>query len=194
MKRNWLRATPGVVMILLLSLGSIAGPTGTTQNIGGTTGRIRFAPLEYFDTIEAKSELSVATTNASLVEISADHTFLTGKGFHECYITRDSGSAEGKMNQERDTTGMTTEYKGMTPGSDIATHSLLLQLANRKVIALIELADGQWLQLGTERFPAELKYTWKSGGNEKGYRGWELVLAAFESSNVLYSGVISMFP
>lgn len=179
---------------MALTLGNITGPTGTTQNIGGTTGRFRFAPIEDFDTIAEKVELNVATANDDLIEISDDHTFLTGKGWWEGYVTRDSGTIEMEMNQERDTTGMKAVYKARTPGAAISTHAILLQLANQKTIFMVEMADGQWVQLGSARFPAELKYKFVSGGNEKGYRGWELTAEAFDSSPAHYTGTFTMHP
>lgn len=179
---------------MALTLGNIAGPSGTSQNIGGLTGRWRFAPIADFDTIAAKVEMTTATANAELVVISDDHTFLVGKGFWESYMTRDSGKVSFKMNQDRDTTGSLATAECMIPGADPAIEAIVVQAANNKLITLWELADGRWIQLGTERFPAEMKYEWNSENNEKGERGWKVTVTAFESTKVYYEGAQTLAP
>jgi hypothetical protein len=181
---------------MALSLDNISGPGSLKQNVGGTTGRIRFAPIPEFSVIEKKLEMSdpSASNNIDLIEISGDHTFPVGKGFYEMYITRDTGKVVSKPNSERDTTGHTATFEGMTPGADSKTEAILLLAENNKLICMIELADGKWLQLGSERFPAEMKHEWSSESNEKGERGWKVLITAFDTSKAYYTGVFTMYP
>ena len=178
---------------MALTLSNVTPPTATTLNIGGTTGRIYLAAITDFLTIGVKEEMNdPAATNSGIIEITDDHTFTSPKGFRTIYITRDSGNLEGKPNSERDTTGYLATYKGQTPGADAATASQLLQWQNIKAIVLIELADGRLRQLGSARFPAEVKTEWNSGNNEKGYRGWTITISSFESSEAEYKGIITL--
>ncbi len=179
-----------------VALTSIQGRDARTQNVGGTTSRIRFAPVSYFATIATKKELSdmTATANSDFIQITGDHIFNTGKCFLESYITRDTGKVTSKPNADRDSTGHMTTFEGMIPGADSATEANLLMAANDKLIVLIELADGQWLQLGSERFYAEMKYEWSSENNEKGERGWKITVTAFDTSKAYYTGAFQMTP
>lgn len=180
---------------MALTLGNITGPSATTQNVGGTTGRFRFAPIADFDTIAAKTELSGSpATNADLIEISDDHTFLTGKGWYESYVTRDTGKVEFTMNQERDTTGCEVKFEGMIPGAATANEAILTQVANDRCLFEVELASGEWVQVGSEKFPAELKYSWSSENNGKGERGWKVAITGFETTRQYYTGVHTMHP
>jgi len=182
-------------IILILTLGNIAGPTGTTQNIGGATGRIRWSPVSSFTTIEKKAELSdsPAPTNLALINISEDHVWAATKGAYEMYITRDTGDVKFTMNQDRDTTGCEIKFEAITPGAEAATEAILVQISNDRNIFWIELADGKWVQVGSERFPAEFKYEWNSEKNGKGERGWKVMITGFESTKQYYTGAFT-FP
>lgn len=179
-----------------VGLSNIAGRNSRTQNVGGTTSRIRFAPLSYFASIASKLELSdmSATDNLDFIVIDGDHTFAVGKGWHESYITRDTGKVTSKPNADRDSTGHVTTFEGMIPGADALTEAILLQAENDKLIACIELADGHWLQLGSARFYAEMKHEWSSESNEKGERGWKITITAFDTSKAYYAGAFTMYP
>lgn len=181
---------------MAIGLANIAGRNSRTQNVGGTTGRIRFAPISYFTTLAAKLELSdmSATDNVDFIVIDTDHAFAVGKGWHESYITRDTGKVTSKPNADRDSTGHMTTFEGMIPGADAATEAILLMAENDKLVTMIELADGQWLQLGSARFPAEMKHEWSSESNEKGERGWKISITAFDTSKAYYAGAFTMYP
>jgi hypothetical protein len=165
-----------------MDLLHIVGPTGTTQNIGGLTGRVRLTAIADMDTIVAKVELpSDPADEATLVTIATNHTW-----------SADSGKVELEMNQARDTTGVGYKYTGQTPGSAASDHAALVVATNTKLIFWAELADGTWLQFGSERFPAELKMKWSSGKNQGEYRGFEITVEAFESTFQIYTGTFTM--
>lgn len=180
---------------MALVLDDITGPNGLTQNVGGTTGRIRFCPVEDFLVIAKKAEMSdspAPTDPLDLINISDDHTFTSPKGWYESYITRDTGKVDFTMNQDRDTTGCEVKFEGMVPGAEASIDATLTLAANNKLIVEIELADGKWLQIGSQRFPAELKYSWSSENNGKGERGWKVSVTGFETTKQYYTGVFTM--
>lgn len=180
-----------------MDLADLVGPDGNTQNIGGLTGRIRLSPIADFDTIAKKKEISdtpTPTDPKELIEITDSHAWTSGKGYREMYITRDSGKAEMEMNQARDTTGMKTTITGQTPGADSLTQGVLTIAANTKLLVLAETGDGKWIQVGSERFPAELKYKWTAGKNEGEYRGAEVTITGFESTIQYYLGTQTKHP
>lgn len=180
---------------MALTLTTIAGPNGLSQNVGGTTKRFFVAKKSDFTAIIAKAEMddAVPPTNPSeLIEIDGDHTFGATKGFIEVYNTRDSGNVETSYNTERDTNGMKVVYKLKHPGLNAATLGKLVLAMNDQLICLVEMVDGKIFQIGTERFPAELKMKFMSGQNESGYRGCEIEVTGFETTPIIYSGVITM--
>ena len=175
---------------MALSLVKIAGRTGTTQNVGGLTQRIRVSIIGEITTLPAKKEISDGTvaTADELVDITDDRVYAATKGSHEWYITRDTGKVDFKINEARDTTGSVVTFEGITPGNDSVTEGNLLFAANNFIIADIETAPGEWVQIGSARFPAELKYEWSSEHNESGECGWKIKISGFETSKQKYLG------
>jgi hypothetical protein len=180
-----------------LELVHLLGPDGTTINIGGLTQRIWVAPIGWFSSIAKKKELNdspAPTDPAELINIDDDHTFILGKGFVQIYNTRDKGKVEYKNNEERDTNGATTEASIMHPGVSASVLGVLTIAENERLIALFEFVDGKRMQVGSERFYAELKFSFDGGNNESGYRGVTIKIKGFESSFQLYNGTITEKP
>lgn len=180
---------------MALGLKNISGPTGTTQNVGGVTGRFRFFAIDSALSIAKKKEMDDAvppTDNDELVNITGNHTFTSPAGMYESYITRDSGSVKFKGNDARDTSGCEVTFEGMIPGAEADVDGTLTLASNTKLIGFAELADKKWVQIGSEAFPAELKYEWQSGKNTGEGRGWKVVMSGFETTKQYYKGTFTM--
>ncbi len=179
-----------------LTYTGLTGRTGVEDNIGGLTKRYWFAPKSYFTTIAKTKDLSDATaTLAELAEISADHVFAVGKGFHVNYCTRDMGDVKYTGAGDRDGRSIPGKANFFTPGLAINNLGIMRMLKNDELIILAELADGKIVQLGSERFPAEVRIS--EGGsakNESGVRGMMVEVDAFESGPQIYTGVIDLHP
>ena len=171
---------------------NIAGPNGTQDNIGGTTQRVYFAPISAFDSIAAAVDLGSETNMAELSEISTDHTFTGTKGFFKSYCTRDKGNVKGTIVGERDGRGMKFDGMFFVPGSVIATLGGTRKMKNDQFVFLFEQADGTLLQIGTERFPAEVSIEYDTAQNESGVRGTTFKVSGFESGPFIYTGAITL--
>lgn len=171
----------------------LTGLQGIEDNIGGTTKRFYFAPKGYFTTIQAVKDLSDGTaTTTTLAEIAADHVFASGKGFHVCYCTRDMGEVKYTGAGERDGRSIVGKGTFFVPGMKNTNIGQLRMMKNDELIILAEMADGKVLQLGSARFPAEVRVS--EGGtakNESGVRGFMIEVDAFESGPQLYTGAIA---
>lgn len=175
-----------------LTYTGLTGRNGVEDNIGGLTKQFWFAPKSYFTTIAKTKDLSDATAVlAELSEISDDHVFASLKGFHKCYCTRDMGEVKYTGAGERDGRSMPGKGTFFVPGLNISNLGVLRMLKNDELIILAEAADGKILQLGSERFPAEVRVS--EGGsakNESGVRGFMIEVDFFESGPQMYTGVI----
>lgn len=181
---------------MALNYTGLTGRQGVEDNIGGLTKRFFFAPKSYFTTISKTKDLDDPTATVDeLSEISADHVFAVGKGFHTAYCTRDMGEVKYAGAGERDGRSIPGKATFFTPGLAIANLGQLRMLKNDELIILAELADGKLLQLGSERFPAEVRIS--EGGsakNESGVRGMMIEVDFFESGPQIYTGALTLHP
>lgn len=173
------------------------GPDATTDNMGGTTNRIFYAPKSYFTTIQDVLALDdpSATTLDEFAEITDAHVFATGKGAHVLYCTLDKGSAEFIGQGELDGRSFSGVLKGFTPGIAPALLGFFRMAKNDQFIVWPELADGKLLQFGSPRFSASILAS-KIGTatNSSGVRGTEWEIKFMESGPYIYSAALTMFP
>jgi len=171
---------------------NMAGPNPRSNNVGGLTGRIFVAPLDYFTTLQKVLDLSdlAATSETDFVTITADHVFAASKGFHKIYCTRDMGKVTMKAVGERDGRGYKIEGEIMHPGFSPEIMAWGTMGKNDRMIVLAELADGQLLQAGSEQFPCEMKFDFDAAGNESGLRGTKITFSAFSAQPQIYQGEV----
>jgi hypothetical protein len=173
-----------------------AGPDGTEDNIGGIVTEAYYAPLSYFDDIQDTAKhLGNFATYDELANVSADHTFLTGKGFHKIYNTQNTGTIEDTMQGERDGYSMKSVAKFFYPGSKDAFLGFLRKAKNDRFIWLFVMSDLKVRQFGTRLIPAYFKA--EKGGTsnlEGGRRGYECMVETMSSGPMLYTGAITFHP
>jgi hypothetical protein len=179
-----------------MDINALTGPNSDTQNVGGHTGRWRFSPIDDFATIAVKLEIGdvLATTPEDLINIPGNHTWDVGKGYYGMYNTRDSAESECDMNQERDTTGITSKFTATYPGAVANAFGVFTIMSNTRGIMFAELFDGTWEQLGSARCPAEIKWKWSGGKNQGKYRGFTITCDAFETTFQIYAGTFTAHP
>lgn len=176
---------------MVIDYTDIVEPNGQANNMGGTKQRFLFAPISYFDTI-AKVP-TTPTTPAEFVEITDDHTFLPGKGFHKVYTTLDKSGLTSEPQGERDGRSFKQKYKGFTPGSDTTLHGLMAMIKNERCIVLVEESDGKVAQIGSEDFYAEILPKFSTGETTAGLRGYEIEVESVAPVNYRYTGVITLY-
>lgn len=173
------------------------GPNATTDNMGGTTNRIFYAPKSYFTTIQDVLALDDpgATTLDEFAEITAAHVFAVGKGAHFLYCTLDKGTGEFNEQGELDGRSFAGMLKGFTPGIDPALLGFFRMAKNDQFIFWPELPDGKLLQFGSPRFSAYMSAK-KIGTatNSSGVRGTEWEVKSMESGPYLYSAALTLHP
>ncbi len=179
-----------------MDLGNVTGPDGNTQNVGGATGRWRISDINTMTTIQKKIELNEGTATApeDLINISGNHAWAVGEGYYEIYCTRDEGEGKATGPKVRDASGMESVMTAKFPGIDPANLGVCVIANNTKVIAWQELADGTWLQYGSERFPAEFQYDWTSGKNSGTRRETTVTVSAFDTTPAIYLGTFTAHP
>lgn len=175
-----------------IDYANIAAPVGGEDNMGGTTQVIYYAPIRDFDEIATLDP--AGTTMASRVEITDDHTFLTGKCFKTMYVTMDSGQLDTEMQGERDGESWKEKANFFTPGAAPGPTGAMDQLLKDKCIVLIPLPDGKVRQLGSKDFYAEFKPKWSTGKNGSARRGWTVDIESMTHRPLIYSGAISTTP
>lgn len=168
------------------------GPDGQENNMGGTKQVIYFAPIRDFDTIQAPA--ASPTTEAGVSEITTAHTFLTGKCFKTLYCTLDMGEMKATPQGERDGRSFKQEATIFLPGASKEAVGFASLIKNDKFIALIPLADGKVMQIGSEDFYAEILPDFDSAKNSSGVRGHKFTISSMGPVNLYYSGTITTTP
>lgn len=171
---------------------NLNGPSPLRNNVGGTVQYFLWAAISEFATIASVKDLSdVTVTDAKqYVEISADHTFLTGKGFKKVYITRDTGMAKIVPTGDRDGRSFKGTFEGQYPDINSDVLGQMTMMKNDRLIMLAVLADKTVLQLGSADFPAEVKPESDSAKNESGLRHSKWSFEAFLPQPQFYTGAI----
>lgn len=177
------------------SYAVLGGPTGGTDNMGGTTSRCYHAPLSSFSSL--KTPTATPANLADLVKITATHTFNTGGCFLKAYCTQDKGKFDAKSQGETDGHSFKQEFEFFYPGNEAEAHGFAAQVKNDRMIFLVELpdsADGGYIQVGTEMFPATVAPEFTSATNASGVRGHVFKVSAMTARTYIYSGTVSTTP
>lgn len=170
-----------------MNYADLAAPSGQADNMGGLTTLAYYAPIEDF--LSIKKITASPTTPADLVNISAAHTFKTGKCFKKMYCTMNRGSVESKSQGDIDGKSFKQSGKLFLPGSLSAAHGFAAMCKNDNFILLLEMPDSATvghLQVGTEMFPAKISPNFTTAQNESGVRGYEFEFEAVTDRNYIY--------
>lgn len=179
----------------------LTGPNGTEDNIGGVTTTAFYAPISFFnviqDTVETLSSFVPGTDSyADLAQITAAHTFQSGKGFNTIYNTANTGTVEFPQQGERDGFSMKVVAKFFYPGMKEDFLGWIRRVKNDRFIFLFRMMDNKVLQVGSKLAPAYIRP--ESGGTsnqEGGRRGFMFTVECpVVSGPIIYNGTITLQP
>lgn len=162
------------------------------NNPSGTKLILAIAPESDFETLQAPVGTG-GTDNTDLVEIKSAHVFLQSKGFLKIEVETNKNEVNFEQqgavlggNHKQSFTGFVSGLSATMLGS--------LELFKRvRIIALVQLPDGQTFQLGSADRGASLKYNFQTGTDEGGERGAAITIEYYGLPQ-LYSATISYKP
>lgn len=185
---------PHNVLANVIAYGDLVGPDGTAENPGGSEQIIYFSPVSDFTTIQAGPAFSAVTGPADACMITTDHEFATGKRFYKLTLNIRSGKITGESVGEVGGKSVLTKFEGLVIDS-IMELAGMQRLANAdKYIILAPLADGNVIQIGTEKKPATMSFNFDSAGQTEGVRGSIVEVEASDVGMWIYTGAILLTP
>lgn len=168
------------------------GLDGQEENMGGTKQVIYYAPVRDFLSIKVPNP--AASTPDAVVKITDTHTFKVGFCFKKLYCTLDKGQVDIEPQGERDGKSVKTVAKIFHPGAKAEVFGFASLAKNDKFIAIIPMADGTNVQIGSADFYAEISPKFGSSTNSGGTRGHEFEVSSMNPKPLIYTGVISTTP
>lgn len=161
------------------------------ENAGGLAMNIYLSHVGNFLAIQ---DIDTYTNPGDYVKISSDHTFTSPAGFTKLRFVSDEHSVVANGPESRDASGYIGGLEGMVVGTDEeVTAEVLHKLQTGDIIALAETANGKYLQLGTEKFPAQLRFTEDNTGKlSEGRNGQSVRIDFKQPRKIFYSGTITL--
>jgi|GEM_PF-1932692 len=174
--------------VLMYTLASVTKSSGDKN--GGTKVRVLWAPIADFATIKG---FKTTTNPGDSVTIDGTHVFTGALGFAELYITLDTAELNAILKGERDGRSKELQYEGEHPGTNKLFEEMGRHTKNVDGIALVPMADGTNIQIGTEDFPAELTTEFKSGKlTGPGAKNKVMITMPGAQSLAYYEGTITL--
>lgn len=162
------------------------------SNPSGTKLILAIAPESDFESLQSPVG-SAGTDNSDLVEIKSAHVFNTGKGFLKIEV--ETNKNEVNFEQQGAVLGghHKQSFTGFASGLSAAMLGTLELFKRVRIIALVQLPDGQAFQLGSADRGARLMYNYQTGTDEGGERGASITIEYYGLPQ-LYSASISYKP
>jgi hypothetical protein len=179
-----------------IAYADFLGPVGQFENMGGTTQRVFFASIGDFLAIQ--KPVANPTTFAAKSEIATAHTFKPTKCFKKMYCTMDKGQVEAKSQGDMDGKSLKQEGTVFYPGSSADLHGFMGAAKNDSFIFLFETPDtaqtGEYIQVGTEEFPAKFTGEFSTATNSSGVRGYNCKIEAMTPIQYIYKAAVTVVP
>jgi len=166
----------------------LTGPGGGTKNPGGLAQKHYFSPMANITTLATLPSAPAAEGEYST--ITDDHVLAAGKKWFEVYCTADMGELNFEPQGEADGESLKPTCKLFVPGAGKKLLDSINQFPYDRFVWLIQAADGQKFQLGTERFPARTRAKMGFGKNASGVRGVEIEIMVAVQEVIVYEGAI----
>ncbi len=179
-----------------VDLSDVKAQTFQDDNSAGIGSRAFFAPEEYFDVIQHPKNAKEATAIGEIIEITADHTFLAGKGFHELYIEPEDAECNDEIVGGTGAPSFKTTFTGHTAGTEVEKLANVRMLKNARGILLVEDPDveGRYIQVGNKVRPAKIMGKRVQGNVESGKRGIDWTAIGYSSGPIIYTGNVQPYP
>lgn len=163
------------------------------DNAAGLAANVLYAPVAHFTSIEVPGVYSAAGDE---VKITTDHTFDVGKGFVALKFVVDSHALTAAMPESRDASGYMATLEGdVVAESEEEIAEVLRNLLTDDVIVLVKTAQGKYIQLGTEDFPASVRQTEDTTGSSvEGQNKQRVAIKANQPKKLFYSGAVTLKP
>jgi hypothetical protein len=170
----------------------ISGPLNR-DNAGGLAAEVLYAPVSHFTSIEVPGAYSAAGDE---VKITTDHTFDAGKGFVKLKFVVDSHALSASMPEERDASGYRASLEGdVVAETEEEIAEVLRNLLTDDLIVLVKTANGKYIQMGTEDFPAAIRQSEDTTGSSvEGVNKQRVVAMANQPKKLFYSGTVTLKP
>lgn len=167
----------------------VPGPDGRA-NAAGLAMNLLVAPLSLFTLVAAPGTYTVAGDE---VKIVADHTFGASDGFTKLRFVPDSHGLNATMPEGRDSSGYMPVVEGaIVAASEEIMAEVLRNHATTDVIVLVPTANGKYIQLGTEHFPAQVRQTGDSTGTAvEGESKQAVKIISNQPKKLYYEGTIT---
>jgi hypothetical protein len=172
------------------------------DNFSGTKQRLYLAREDFFQTIANLDNPPDGTTlnpfnpndDVGMVTVTANHTFVTGRGWIELYMTRDTSSVVMDMQEEFDRTGGNINVEFFHPGLRKEIAAFFRKSNAYNWIGLVETLDGKFLQLGRKDLWASVRAGFTTGTLTGDRRGFNGMLTTYDGGLIFYEGIITPYP
>ncbi len=123
-----------------------------SENIGGTTDKIWFAPKQDFADDGIPEVPSDPTTFASAAVAAGSVAFKTGKGWFSMYVTRDTAGVTSESQGEIDGKSFLNKFVFTHPGNKKEVLGWCRWANNSDLIFMVREAGGSYRLMGSELF------------------------------------------
>lgn len=163
------------------------GPNGTELNMGGVAQIAYFARIDDIQTFAG-----TAANPANPYVLTTPHVMKPGKKFHKVYSTQDTGEVDFGSNGEQDGKSFKPTYKFFYPGFDNDSLAFINDVKNDKLLFLVELPDGQIIQLGSARFFMTVFGNFKTTTTSGRGRGTEFEVMGYQPYIYVYNAAVPL--
>lgn len=171
---------------------NLLGPDGSEDNMGGTQLFLYLISHSNIKTF-GLPPANPADLSDKFV-IATPHVCNTGKNFTQIYCTPDTSELDAGMNGEIDGRSYKVTLKFFYPGTRKEIISFSNRVKNDKFIVLVPLNDGTIIQIGTDKLPAYIAPSMKTGKMSDRGKGIEFEVTAWMPNQLIYNAAIPLTP
>jgi hypothetical protein len=173
-------------------LTSLTNPRNVSPGISDTA---YIALLSWFAPGGLHAPTEPFTDPGDEVTIKQTHSFKTGLlGFIQFALAPQKNNLTAKGIGELMGQQLAFEVKLLVPGSYIEQHSIMQQLLNKPLIALVrdcDCIDETWYQVGTQCNPAYLTHDFNTGTQKDGQKGYLVNLSCIGLAVITYKAQVN---
>lgn len=160
------------------------------DNMGGMATKFIFTQMDELLTIKG---LKTTTSPGDSVTINGSHVWAATKGAHAIYFTTESVKLKAEPQGEKGGESKKITVSGFYPGTSKAAAELDRKGANDEFIGWVKDPNtGNFVQIGSEDFPATIKCTYDSGEAGSGRKGYSIEITASMVGITFYEGTFTM--
>lgn len=164
------------------------------DNMGGMGTKVRFCSLDAMNTVKG---LKTTTEPGDKVTIDGSHAWKAGQGCNEIYFTQESTTLKAEPQGEIGGMSQKVTGGGFYPGISKVGAELARQGGNDEFLAWMQDPNGptdEWIQIGSEHFPAVIKCAFDSAQAASGRKGYTITIEASMLGLTFYSGTFTLAP